>query len=222
VTILAAGALIGNRHRRARREGESAGPSEHGLPQALHAGYAEKRQLILRMLSGHTCRKPGECITVRQLMTKNLKTIAANTAVGELRQWMHDIRIRHLLVVRGEDQLVGIVSDRDVTQREGRTAADIMTRNPVTVGPDTPAIQAISAMLSGRFSCLPVAEEGKLVGLMTTSDLMMALQCTLQLMTQSAGAGYGDAPSEVKGARYFARLLEPSGEEALETVGAGR
>jgi predicted transcriptional regulator len=125
---------------------------------------------------------------------------------------MHDSRIRHLLVVHGQE-LQGIISDRDVAERTGRTAANIMTRNPIAVSPDTPAIQAITTMLAGRFSCLPVVEDGKLLGLLTTTDLMMALQCTLQLMAQSSDALLADAPTEVKGARYFARLLEGGTEE---------
>src|SRR5262249_8954185 len=117
-------------------------------------------------------------------------------------------------VVRGERELLGVVSDRDVAHRPGRTAADLMTRNPVTVSPDTPAIQAISAMLNGRFSCVPVVENGELVGLLTTSDLMMALQCTLQLLAQSIESLLADMPVEVKGARYFERLMEMGADQA--------
>jgi len=180
-------------HFRRRRTREQAVAVEHRLPRALHAGYVEKRQQILHILTGHTRRRPGECVTVRQLMTTKPATVTVSTPVAKLSQMMQDIRIRHLVVVKGEQELLGIVSDRDVAQREGRTAADIMTRKPAIVTPDTPAVQAISAMLAGRFSYVPVVDAGKLVGVLTTSDLMMALHCTLQLLAQLGESSFQEA-----------------------------
>jgi CBS domain-containing protein len=205
VTLLAAGALVLDQRRRRSLLAEL---QASAVPRALKGNFVEKRQQILRMLTGHARRHPGESITVRHLMTTKLTTVAPSTSVEELCRQMHDTRIRHLLVVESHRELLGIISDRDVVQRTGRTAANIMTANPATVTPDTPAIQAISLMLGGRFSCVPVVQHGTLVGLLTTTDLMMALQCTLQILSTSIESLLADAPAEVKGARYFARLAE--------------
>ncbi len=61
-----------------------------------------------------------------------------------------------------------------------------MTANPRTVTPDTPVAAVITMMLAQRISCLPVVEEGQLQGIITTSDLLMALQCVLRLVEQQA------------------------------------
>ena len=44
----------------------------------------------------------------------------------------------------------------------------------------------ITMMFAQRISCLPVVEEGQLQGIITTSDLLMALQCVLRLIEQQA------------------------------------
>ncbi len=52
------------------------------------------------------------------------------------------------------------------------TAADIMTTNPVTVTRDTTLSQAARLLLNGHFNGLPVVEDGKLIGMLTQSDLI--------------------------------------------------
>jgi acetoin utilization protein AcuB len=215
LTLVAAGALVLDRHRRRNVLAEL---QDSGLPPALQANFVEKRQQILRMLTGHTRRRPGECVIVRHLMTTQLTTVDSSTPTEEICRTMHDTRIRHLLVVQGEDRLLGIISDRDVSNRTGRTAGQLMTKDPVTVTPETPAIQAISMMLGGRFSCVPVVEGRKLVGLLTSTDVMMALQCTLQILSQSLQSLLAESPVEVKGARYFARLLKDAEENPAEAA----
>jgi CBS domain-containing protein len=210
MTVLAAALLIFDRRRRLARLAKAA---EERSPDKAQAHFAEKRQQILRMLTGHTRHRPGACVTVGHLMTTKLTTVPSSTPAEELHHFMQEGRLRHLLVVRGQNELIGVVSDRDMAHRPGPTAAEIMTRNPIAVSSDAPAIPCITTMLRRRFSCLPVVDDGRLVGLLTTTDLMMALQCTLQLLSQSADASLADAPTEVKGARYFARLLEGEATE---------
>ena len=52
------------------------------------------------------------------------------------------------------------------------TAADIMTPDPVTVSRDTTLSQAARLLLDGHFNGLPVVEDGRLVGMLTQSDLI--------------------------------------------------
>lgn len=61
-----------------------------------------------------------------------------------------------------------------------KTARDIMTPNPVTAARDTDIVEAARTMLERRFNGLPVVEDGKLVGMITQSDLV-ALQKRLEL-----------------------------------------
>lgn len=55
----------------------------------------------------------------------------------------------------------------------GKTAKDIMTSDPVTVGPDATVTQAAHLMVDNHVGALPVLEGGKLVGIVTEGDLIM-------------------------------------------------
>ena len=100
--------------------------------------------------------------------------------------------IRHLLVVE-DGRLAGVLTDRDIQRCapsrlipiseeeynavfDGTTVNRVMTRAPLTVSPDTPLVTAIGMMQQSRFGCLPVVENGALVGMLTRSDLVDALQ----------------------------------------------
>jgi CBS domain-containing protein len=112
---------------------------------------------------------------------------------------MIDHAVRHLPVVDSNDRLCGVVSFDDLRaalpipvslmippSAEGRRQAldvsvsEVMTPSPVTIGVDAPLDQAVSRMIEGRFSCLPVVDEsGRLDGILTVTDLMHTLATVL-------------------------------------------
>ena len=88
-------------------------------------------------------------------------------------------RIRHLAVAEDGD-VVGVVSDRDLGGKETalprhRTVRDVMTTAPVTAPPDTTLRQAANLMRGRTIGSLLVVEDGKLVGVVTTTDLLNVL-----------------------------------------------
>jgi CBS domain-containing protein len=151
------------------------------------ARLLDKRQQIRRLLSRGLEDAAAQEVEVQHLMSKALVAIAPSTPLDEVVATMADRRIRHLLVCHRGRQLVGIISDRDIKERSGNTAEDIMTRDPITVSPDASVAPAITLMLTKGISCLPVVTaEGELFGILTTTDLMLSLQCTLQVLTSIA------------------------------------
>lgn len=117
--------------------------------------------------------------TVADLMTRELVTLKENDDLGLAEAIMSFGKVRHLPVVR-EGRLVGLVTHRDLlralavrAESAGVTpAGEVMTREVVTVHPATSLRRALRTMLHNKFGCLPVVEDGKLVGIITEADLV--------------------------------------------------
>ncbi len=117
-------------------------------------------------------------------------TVTLETTLAEAKAIMEKYWIRHLLVVDGE-ALVGILSDRDVrtaslppgprfpaAEQEAHLARvpvrEAMTRDPRPVEPATPLGEVARVMLEHRFSGVPVVDGGRLVGILTDTDILRA------------------------------------------------
>jgi CBS domain-containing protein/Flp pilus assembly pilin Flp len=173
-----------------RRRAASAAPAEQAdpapIPRELQAKFVAKRQTILAFLSADTQKLVNGHMAVQHVLSKALLTRPPDADVGELRKLMKENTIRHLLVCSPKGEMLGIISDRDIHSRDGAHASDIMTANPISVSPTTPVATVITIMLTQRISCVPVVDQGRLCGIVTTSDLLMALQCVLRLIEQLA------------------------------------
>jgi CBS domain-containing protein len=90
--------------------------------------------------------------------------------------------IHHVIVCALDNTVLGVISDRDMLAKHGETAQDIMTSNPVCITPDAAVLPTVTIMLERRISCLPILHGEKLVGMITITDLMLALQCLLQVL----------------------------------------
>lgn len=129
---------------------------------------------------------------VSELMTSvNLITASPDTAILDARQLMLKERIRHLLVTETDGSLVGIVTDRDIRLNlpsqatslsvweinhllTKLTVGEVMTRTVITIGPEVDARDAAVLMLDHSIGALPVTERGRLVGIITETDIMRA------------------------------------------------
>ena len=130
---------------------------------------------------------------VRDIMTKEVTTLDVNEELSLADDIMNLGRIRHLPVV-DDDKLVGIISQRDLFRASLASAMGfgeeamrdflktvvvkkIMTTPVITVSPDTDIKEAGLIMLEKKFGCLPVVEDGQLVGLITETDIVR--QCIM-------------------------------------------
>jgi CBS domain-containing protein len=151
------------------------------LPEALF----DKRQDLLHLFEKTIAHGSGSTPSVELVMSNRLSFALPKTPVDELRLRMKKERLRHLLVCDGQGKLVGMVSDRDLV-RPGTTAAEIMTKSPLTVAGKTPLISAVTILINRRFSALPVAEDGKPIGIITTTDIMLAMQASVMLLQKKS------------------------------------
>jgi len=140
----------------------------------------------------------GELV-VEQIMTALPSCVSVNTSVLELVRMIHAKAFRHLLVTNEQGELVGVISDRDVLRHLGPgaadkeklsqiTAGDLMSRDLLTIRTHTPIMEAIGIMIDQGISCLPVLEQGRLVGIMTNTDLHILLQMMLQAVRLTVSA----------------------------------
>jgi CBS domain-containing protein len=163
---------------------------EAALEAAMPAqNLFKKRQAILGILSGDSSRLMDNSVTVGQLMSAKLTTVTVllSTPLPEIRKLMVEGRRRHLLVADEVGKLLGVISDRDL-KKKAATVAELMTPKPVAVSSTTLIGPAATILLERQISCLPVVDGDRLVGVLTTSDLIMALQCTLQVLCKIAVA----------------------------------
>jgi acetoin utilization protein AcuB len=112
---------------------------------------------------------------VRHRMTPNPVTVTPQDTLAAAQEKMATGHFRRLPVVQ-DGILVGILTDRDVRRHVGseeRTRVGAaMTENPLTVSPLTTVEEATQLMLKHQIGGVPVVEAGKVVGILTTSDVL--------------------------------------------------
>jgi CBS domain-containing protein len=117
--------------------------------------------------------------TIREIMSSNPRTIQPSTPIFEAARIMRDDDIGSLPITDG-DQLVGTITDRDITIRataEGRdpqntTVQEIASRDLVTIDPQQGLDEALRLMAQHQVRRLPVVEEdGRLVGVVAQADV---------------------------------------------------
>ncbi len=128
-------------------------------------------------------------LRVRDLMTRNVVAARPDDSVAKLRNLMVERDVRHIPVVEGDRELVGLVSQRDLLRNalieqpdvpdfiedallERLHVRELMTTGVVSVEPDSDIREAAQVMFENKFGCLPVIEGSRLVGILTESDFV--------------------------------------------------
>ena len=129
--------------------------------------------------------------TVADIMVSPVVTVKPQDSLHDVLTLCQRRQIRHLPVVENE-KLMGIVTDRTLRQASTHPAVydllldllasldrgaveQIMVREVVTVTPNTPVREAARLMRERNIGCLPVVNGGKVIGMVTTSDLLALL-----------------------------------------------
>lgn len=129
--------------------------------------------------------------SIGQVMKSPVVTARPGDTLADLVTLSRQRRIGHFPVIEG-DKVIGIVSDRSLREASTHPAVynllldllasldrglveQIMIRDVITASPDTPVVEAVKLMREHRIGCLPVVRDGKLVGIVTASDLLWDL-----------------------------------------------
>jgi acetoin utilization protein AcuB len=139
---------------------------------------------------------------IKDVMTKNPFTVDSETLVLDAQKIMQENNIRRLPVV-DKGKLVGIVTQHDLLRAAPSPATslsiyelnyllskmkvkELMTKNPVTVSPDTPFEEALRLGQEKKIGSFPVMDKGKLVGITTESDIVRVLSRILGLREEGS------------------------------------
>jgi CBS domain-containing protein len=150
-----------------------------------------KRQWVSDVLQECPRHESVRRLTVDRVMTTTPTCVDLEANALELVKLFYALQFRHLLVTDAEGRLAGIVSDRDVrcfdrsverseSYLAGISVRDLMSTDLVTASPDTLVLDTVRLLLEHGFSCLPVVENGKPVGIITSTDLYVLLEQLLQ------------------------------------------
>lgn len=126
---------------------------------------------------------------VADLMQKEVRSIAPDASVGELVRALADSRVSGLPVVGPSGRVIGVASATDVLQAsaekddaaaqaslfEHTTVKDIMTPNPRVIEPEADVREAAKHMLYTEVRRLFVEDHGRLVGVISQTDIAQAL-----------------------------------------------
>jgi CBS domain-containing protein len=119
--------------------------------------------------------------SVRDTMTGNPRSINASASVVEAAQLMRQEHIGSLPIT-DDEQLIGMITDRDIAMRVVAEAADevktsvgdVSSRDVITVEPDRDLDEALQLMARHQVRRLPVVENGKLVGIVAQADIALS------------------------------------------------
>jgi acetoin utilization protein AcuB len=140
-------------------------------------------------------------MTVGKVMSPTPVVVEPKAPLREVCRLMAEHRIRHVPVISA-DGLVGVISDRDVREAlpspigpdgaaEYAAAMDhiavwkVMAEQVITVTPRTPLAQAAHLLADRKIGCLPVIEAGRLVGIITETDVLRAFAAFLDDLSGS-------------------------------------
>ena len=161
--------------------------------------------------------------TVRQWMSSPAIVVPETMVLPEARRMLQQQRIRRLPVVDAQGRLVGIVTEGDINRVSDSPATDVcdfnmyhrvadlpihdvMTRDVVTVTPDTSIGEVAQQLIDHRIGGIPVLERGQIVGVITESDLfhvLLAHYRTAQPKPSEDARAIGDCRVATSSCRSF-------------------
>jgi CBS domain-containing protein len=118
---------------------------------------------------------------VRDAMTEDPRSIGASASVVEAARLMREEHIGSLPIT-ADEQLVGMITDRDITTRVVAEAADpnvtsvgdVYSRDLISIEADKDLAEAVKLMARHQVRRLPVVEDGKLVGIVAQADIALS------------------------------------------------
>jgi CBS domain-containing protein len=117
-------------------------------------------------------------IPVSEIMTRDVITVPTTMPVKDVAQILAERKITGLPVVDDAGNVVGVLSELDIISRQGVTAGEIMSAQVISATEETDAEEVAHLFTSRRIRRVPILADGKLVGIVSRSDLMRLFMMT--------------------------------------------
>jgi len=130
-------------------------------------------------------------VLVRDVMAKDVKVVRSDTSVKEVVATMNKFDIGSIVVVQG-DRPIGIITERDILRRlvepclapETLTARQIMTSPVLTISEIADIEETARLMAKKGVKRLPVMNDGRLVGMVTYTDIVAKVPTLLSILEE--------------------------------------
>ena len=157
---------------------------------------------------------------IKALMIPDPISITEKTSINEAIQVMKVNSIRHLPVTGAGNMLTGFVTLADLrtglipSMVAGLTLSDLMIRDPIIVDPDSDIEIAAQLIYRHKISGIPVVKKGKLVGIITESDMLRAFIDMMGILNASSriDVSIGTEPGML---RKAVQIIEENGGEIV-------
>jgi CBS domain-containing protein len=115
-------------------------------------------------------------VTVGDMMSSPVISVSQTLPVSQVINMMYSSKHLGFPVIE-RDTLIGMVTLADVNRtgpvdREAMQVRDIMTRDPITLPPTAPVIDALKIMSARNFGRIPVVQDGRVLGIVTRTDII--------------------------------------------------
>lgn len=114
---------------------------------------------------------------VKDLMSTSIVSVKPETSIEQVARQMRQADVGAIPVCDDRDQVLGIITDRDIVVRalstgnNQKTAKEIMTRNPILASPNMNVHEAALLMAKNQIRRLPVVDNNRMTGVMSMADL---------------------------------------------------
>ncbi|MEN6591852.1 MAG: CBS domain-containing protein [Methanobacterium sp.] len=132
-------------------------------------------------------------VTVHDAMTSNVLTVDPGTSVADAAHLMTKFKIGSL-IVKSNSEPEGLITESDIISKvvskdikaSDITVGTVMTRNLISISPGSELNEAARVMAKNNIRRLPVVNEGTLVGILTSSDVLMVSPELTEILVEDA------------------------------------
>lgn len=138
-------------------------------------GGGEKHRIISEKYQGNIFAAVND--SIRHIMSREVFTLRDTASIDDVIEEMKEKNVGGFPIVNAEDEVVGIVEEKDVVRQiagavTGELVEDLMTADLITITPGTTIKDTCRFMIVNDIRRLPVIQEDELIGLITTTDIL--------------------------------------------------